>query len=275
MANNQQVDNELSKKQMEEESSIVLPVATRDYIVNIKHVQNRDMIYELFENPQFNQLMQNKTLFVNLKADIETNKRVVLKKKKAPIPYIINSFIFYTSFLSKADIKLKKDSKSWQLMGAVDPDTKLPLDKDGFEFRKLIEELETFHKKLAVYDDSPTNKEMNKNKTSELRKGVIAFAQNMLTSCYKNEEKPPIVNLNDNDEYVMACQELYKHHANFQSKSDNFKLFLKRHKLIKAVEEQDVNRNNSVAEKRKAAVPQKISNKRRLTDDMVSDIVDE
>ncbi|AKN80791.1 39K [Diatraea saccharalis granulovirus] len=228
----------------------------RQYMIDIKHIKNRDTLLDLFETTGFKQLLQNKLLTINLKVEVKTNdKRVMMKKKKTSTPYIINSFIFYTSFLSKADIKLKKDSKSWQLMYAVDPVTKTPIDVDGYEFRKLIEELELYHKTLVVYEDD--NKTVNKESTTILRKKVIAYVQSVMMTCYKG-----LVLLNtDEDEeedeinYVNARNYLSQHYKNFKSKVEGFKRFLNRHNLLKSEDEEE----------------EKKLSKRRLTQDMVND----
>lgn len=238
-------------------------VATRDYMIDISHMENRDTILDLFENASFKHMIQNKILLVKLKMELETNeKRVVAKKKKSATPYIINSFIFYTSFMSKAEIKLKKDSKSWQIMGAVDAVSKTPIDCDGYEFRKMVEELEAFHKDLVVYDK---DKKVDKELTTALRKSVISYAQNLLTAYYKNEEVAPPTDENDNV-YLSACKKLYERRDDYKSKVERFKTFLKRHDMIKEEEggEKRKNRGDAVA-----AV-----SKKRFTADMISDELD-
>lgn len=251
----------------------------KNYLVDITNIKNRDAILDVFDNNQFKQLLHDKKFVVNLRPEIDINeKRNIVKKKKNLTPYIINSFIIYTSFLSKADIKLKKDNKSWQMMG-VDTKTKIPLDKDGSEFRKLIEELEMFHKKLIIddVDDTPSN---NNLKTTILRRKVIAYAQTLLIACYKGEDavKPHITmflddkNANENDivanRCLEACNQLYKYINNFKLKTEQFKLFLNRHQLYKQNDEE-----SESGEKRKIAQDLKgISNKKRIiTEDMVSD----
>ncbi|ACZ63534.1 39K [Pieris rapae granulovirus Wuhan] len=276
-----QSHNNLEVETREEEK-----ITTRNYLIDIKHIYNRDSLLETFNNSHFKQLMSDKTFVVKLKPEIDMNeKRVcVTKKKKTTSPYIINSFIIYTSFLSKADIKLKKDNKSWQMMGAVDPLSKAPLDKDGYEFRKLIEELEVFHKKLT-FDDG------NKKKTTALRRKIILYAQLMLIACYKDEIVPkPYVDEIKNDEtsneqkdleevnknFLKAGEELYKHYSNFKIKTDSFKKFLKRHKLFKSDDEKFNEECGGVKRKNLCvAANANIINKRRLTVDMVNDYDDD
>ena len=238
-----------------------------DYIIDIQHVQNRDIIMQLFENSNFNQLLQNKCIGVTLKPELDLVKRQVPKKKKTAMPYIINSFIFYTSFLSKADLKLKK--KSWQMMGAVDAITKKPVDGDGYEFRKLIENLELFHKKLVVYDDVPDNTVINYDKTSDLRKKVIGYSQLLLTSCYKNIEVGDPERTDDDEEFYMACAELYKHYGNFKNRVDQFKKFVVRHDLnVRGDEEEKT-------PKKRSSSSSTTTSKAKRTNEMVSDMIDE
>ncbi|AAQ21650.1 39k protein [Cryptophlebia leucotreta granulovirus] len=192
------------------------------YTVNLKHVPNKDM-----------------TLVISFKA-VDAIKKNVVKKKNGS-PYMINSFIFYTSFLSKADIKLKKESKSWQLMGALDPVTKKPVDLDGYQFRKLIEGMEAFHKKLVVFEDEE-HKIIDKDSTTFLRKQVIEYAKEMLKSYYCNENFTRITKSSGtrfSEIFVASCEELNKHcdDCNFEHKINLFKKFLERHDFVKKDDE--------------------------------------
>nr|AIU37265.1 ORF57 pp31/39K [Cydia pomonella granulovirus] len=229
----QSIDNDIMEV-VEEESS------PHRYTVNIKHVHNKDM-----------------TLVLNFKS-VESIKKLVVKKKNGS-PYMINSFIFYTSFLSKADIKLKKESKSWQLMGALDPVTKKPVDIDGYQFRKLIEGMEAFHKKLVVYEDD-ANKIVDKDATTSLRKRVIEFAKETLRLYYCHQPDVHIENLlahpGLDKEFLSSCEKLltYSVECNFREKTERFRVFLERHDFMK--------RDDAEA---KGVL------KRRLTTDMVND----
>nr|ANY57441.1 PP31 [Phthorimaea operculella granulovirus]QBH66017.1 PP31 [Phthorimaea operculella granulovirus]QBH66147.1 PP31 [Phthorimaea operculella granulovirus]QBH66277.1 PP31 [Phthorimaea operculella granulovirus]QBH66407.1 PP31 [Phthorimaea operculella granulovirus] len=224
---------------------------SRVYTINIEHVINRDTILDLFENPNFLQMLQNKTLTVSLNAQVDSVKKVLPKKKKAPVPYIINSFIFYTSFLSKADIKLKKFNKAWKIMGGG--------EEKSHEFRQLIESLEAFHKRLIVQE---SNGDMNKKATSELRKSVIHYAQNLLAASYKGE-KITAPEGDETSKFYLACKQLYDAREQFQDKCEKFKQFLQQNKFFKEDEDDE----ERAAKRRKSV-------EKRRTENMVSDIIE-
>ncbi|AEB00334.1 39k [Clostera anachoreta granulovirus] len=214
---------------------VVGVVEPKDFTLDLQYVTNKNALLDLFDNVHFKQLLHDKSLVLTLVPQVDVNKSPVSVKKKSSNVYIINSFIIYTSFLSKADIKLKKDNKSWQMMGALENGQ--PVDTDGYEFRKLIEELEVFHKKL-LFDDG------DRRKTTILRKRVINYAQALLIASYRNIETPRPEDvtytdkLDENDvsvdeKYVKAGNELYRHAENFRVKTERFKLFLSRHNLIR------------------------------------------
>lgn len=269
-----------------------------EYTIDIKHVGNRDALRKLFNDTHFKHLMRDNQYSVELKPEINVSgkKVLVVKKKKSSTPYIINSFIIYTSFLSNAKIKLVKDNKAWKMMETVDPVSLNPVDQDGYEFRQLIEELEDFHKRL-VFDDKC------EHKTNVLRKKIINYAKCMLTAGYNNEPipKPSVVLNQHNDKeggdceevnvkFLKAAEELYKHANNFRVKTENFKRFLMRHQLLKTddsennnTSEEEHNLSNNIAvgnnsgggsvvkRKQQQRVAAPIANKRRLTVDMEND----
>ncbi|UYE99116.1 MAG: hypothetical protein [Betabaculovirus sp.] len=225
-----------------------------EYTMDLKHIGNRDALRRLFNDTHFKHLLRDSQYSVELKPEINVSgkKVVVTKKKKSSTPYVINSFIIYTSFLSNAKIKLVKDNKAWKMMETVDPVSLSPVDPDGYAFRQLIEELEEFHKRL-VFDDKC------EQKTNALRKKIISYAKSMLTASYNNEPIPkPSVAVNHhydkegddceevNTKFIKAAEELYKHANNFRVKTENFKKFLVRHQLLKTDESES--NNNSEEE---------------------------
>nr|ARX71389.1 39k [Erinnyis ello granulovirus]ARX71909.1 39k [Erinnyis ello granulovirus]ARX72039.1 39k [Erinnyis ello granulovirus] len=247
-----------------------------EYVLDIKNINNRDVLLKLFNDAHFKHLLRDSQYSVDLKPEIcVNNKRIVVaKKKKSSTPYVINSFIIYTSFLSNAKIKLVKDNKAWKLMETVDPVSMRPVDEDGYAFRQLIEELEEFHKRL-VFDDKC------EHKTNALRKKIIGYAKTMLTASYNNEPIPkPSVDVDEeinecdqevNAKFVKAAEELYKHADNFVEKTSNFKKFLIRHHLLKSDDVETPNSNVGVKRKSHRTVAAPIANKRRLTADMEND----
>ncbi|UXX41853.1 39k protein [Psilogramma increta granulovirus] len=262
-----------------------------EYTIDIKHIGNREALRKLFIDTHFKHLLRDTQYSVELRPEIVVNgKKIMLaKKKKSSTPYVINSFIIYTSFLSNAKIKLVKDNKAWKLMETVDPVSLSPVDEDGYAFRQLIEELEEFHKRL-VFDDRC------EQKTNVLRKKIINYAKSMLTASYNNEPIPKpstVVNQQHHDKenqceevntkFLKAAEELYKHANNFRIKTANFKKFLVRHQLLKT-DNLENNKNTVNKEKQNVAAKRKqqqqqhvaapIANKRRLTTDMENDIDD-
>ncbi|AAS82687.1 ORF51 [Agrotis segetum granulovirus] len=251
----------------------------KNYTVNVKRFTNGAEIVDMMESASLNQLLNSKRMNVMLKVEVLPLKKIGPKKKKQPVPYTINSFIFYTSFLSKAGIKLKKDSKSWQCMG-LNPNTKEPIDLDGHNFRKLIAKLEAFHKKLFVFDDPPTNKVLNVEKTDYVRKRAIAYSQNLLAACYNNE---PVEQPQDDN-----SKEIYKYLDVFKTTVEKFKSFLVTHKFLKSDEEdedeeeeeevpeysEDDERSFKKASRVTKGSKTKNVNNTKLTFEMVNDMID-
>ncbi|ABC61176.1 39K [Choristoneura occidentalis granulovirus] len=234
-------------------------------LIDITHVHNRDSIRKLFKDNHFKHLLRDSQYDVELKLEIGVNGRRVLvpKKKKSSSPYAINSFIIYTSFLSNAKIKLVKNNKAWEMMDLVDPITKTPFDDDGYQFRKLLKMIEEFHQEFS--GDS-------EEKTKAIRKRIVNYAKSMLTASFNGEPilEPGSVKFDFDDDccdevkkkYLKAGEDLYKHADGFKEKTDKFKLFLNRHRLLKSDEEKE-----EILKRKRAAS----TAKRQLTANMFND----
>ncbi|AAP85686.1 39K [Adoxophyes orana granulovirus] len=251
-------------------------------LIDVSYINNKDLIVNMFNNNQFKQMLMDKKILVNLRIDLDANdKKSIIKKKKTNQPYIINSFIIYTSFLSKANIKLVKDNKAWQLMADSS-------NQDGAAFRALIEHLEVCHKKLVIENNMGV---VDNTKTTILRKSVIAYAHNIMIAAYNNTPIPEPVMLDFNSTEMSTknyeiCKNMYNEHTRFVEAIDLLKDFFKRHNLLKSSQDNNkTNENNEeeveeeetfeeipvhVARKRPGVV-KKVNNKRRITADMVDD----
>jgi|WetSurMetagenome_2_1015567.scaffolds.fasta_scaffold26832_2 hypothetical protein len=244
---------------------------SKNYTISLKRFANAAEVADMIE--AFNTVPNNKRFNLGLIAQLLPVKKSGPKKKKLPMPYTINSFIFYTSLLSKAGIKLKKDSKSWQFMG-VNPETQQVVDENGHRFRQVIACLEDHHKTLYVYDDAPTNKVVNVEKTDEVRRRAIAYSQHLLAACYNDEpvELPT-------DEF---SKRIYKHLDAFKEAVQCFKTFLNEHKFLKTEgdEEEQYEAEDGAAHPAlkknpsKVTKAEKVKNMPKLTLGMVSDMKD-
>nr|UYX49681.1 39K [Darna trima granulovirus] len=251
----------------------------REYFINIKNVHNRDVLMDTFNNSSFKQMMLDKRMIIKLKPEININQtQNYAKKKKAASPYVVNSFIIYTSFLSKANIKLKKDSRSWQLMGFKNEDTN-EVYNNGYDFRQLIVQIEKFHKNLNIDNDVV--------KTSVLRKSAVNYAQTILSACYKNDEIPlpstvkliDASQLDETDykiveaEYLLSAKELYNYKNQFQRNINKFKEFIKTYNLLKTDSDSEDGENESLKRKKNKGIDNVILKRRNITTDL--DMVDD
>lgn len=206
---NEIMENELYKS----ESNESLVVADeKSYVINVEFVKNRDEIVDLFNCPDFVHMLQNKNCDINLKIDLLPGRKILQKKKKAQAAYAINSFIFYTSFVSKLGIKLKNEG-IWKIMKK---------DPEGMVFHKQILSLEEFYKRLNVYDEDKT---VNREKSDELRRQVIEYARQLMVSCYNNEQP-----MSPFDNYT---QDIFNSYKEFKTGIESFKKFLDKHQYLK------------------------------------------
>ncbi|AER41482.1 39K/PP31 [Epinotia aporema granulovirus] len=203
------MENELHK--VESSESLVID-DDKNYAINVEFVKNRDEIVDLFRCPDFTNMLQNKNCDVNLKIDLLPGRKILQKKKKAQAAYAINSFIFYTSFVSKLGIKLKNEGV-WKIMKN---------DPEGMVFYKQILSLENFYKRLNVYNEDKT---VNREMSDELRRQVIKYARQLMVSCYMDEQPlPPF------DNYT---RDIFNSYNEFKSGVDSFKRFLNNHQCLK------------------------------------------
>lgn len=199
------------------------------YAIDIKNVQNRNELMNIFTNKQFCQLLQDKTINVKLNisinADItnpnsgdglqlgQNNVNVAAASSSSSMSplspplspqlptktkkigdYVVNSFIIYTSFLSKANIKVKKNMNVWNLM-RDDP-------KYGNQFHDLMLWLECFvkgkylksavnhnqqqPKQWYVLDETPRERLPSDDEERLVRKMIVQSALGVVVAAYNN-----------------------------------------------------------------------------------------
>lgn len=249
----------------------------KNYMVNLKKFSNGGELAEMLDSNTLNHLLNNKRFNVALKLEVVPVKKSGPKKKKVAILYTINSFIYYTSFLSRAGIKMKKDNNSWQCMG-LNPETDEVIDADGNTMYILIRRLEEFFKKLYVYDDA-TVKKVNIEKTNQLRRRTIMYSRNLMAALYNEEPvEPPM------DQHY---QEIYRELESFKTAVQKFKLFVSKRKYLKSEsedgedrEEYEVSDEGDRLTKKRAAAPSRVTkttksrSTNKVTTEMVNDMID-